>query len=296
MKNKLFYSLLLLASLQFSAFAQNKKSAESSREKSVDNIFMTWNKNTPESEMKDDVKALAEHGVTISYSDIKRNTQGEITAIKLAYSDKNGNTGSMSLNNQRPINTIRFFKQNDEVGFGEPANSGFNNDMVSSFFDPDMMKGFQFNDNGIPGQQFNFQFPNGNSFGQSSSSRVIIKKDGKKPLILENGNVIEGGDDYTLEEIEEIKKNNKPEIFDNKDFQNFNFGGNGNFQEQLQKMQAQIDQLMSQQSFAKTDKSNGSTDDEIQKAKEEAENARKEAENAKKEAKKVKSSLKTQKA
>lgn len=292
--------MLFITLLQFTLSAQNKKSAEA-KDKSDGNIYMTWNKNTPESEMNDDIKALKDHGVTISYSDVKRNSKDEITAIKVEYVDTNGNKGSLALDNQKPINTIKFYKQNDEVGFGEPSGSDFmsGNSLANGFNSNDIMKGFQFNGNedGLPGQQFHFEFPNGNSFGQSSS-KVIIKKDGKKPLVIQDGNVVEGGDDYTKEELEDIKKNNKVESFSSSD-SDYGFG---NMQEQMKKMQEQIDEMMSGQSFSKSDKSSkrksdlDSTKEEMLKAKEEMEQARKEMENAKKELQKAKSSLKTQKA
>jgi len=304
MKTKFKFLLVSLVLVAWNGFSQEKKSNAAGSTENGD-IYMTWNKNTPESEMNDDIKALAQHGVTITYSDVKRNKEGEITAIKVSYSDKNGNTGSLAMDNQKPINIIKIYKQGDEIGFGEPADSNFmGSDMAGNFFgsDKDMMKGFQFNGNGLPGQSFNFKFPNGNSFGQSSS-KIIIKKDGKKPLVIENGNVVEGGDDYTKEEIEEIKKNNQPEIMEDKDFQGLGFNGYGNLQDQMKKMQEQLDQLMEQQSFAKTDKPGKgkpqlrSPKEEMDQAKEEMEKAKKELENAKKEYEKAKSSsLKTQKA
>jgi len=298
MKNKLFLTLLLIA-LQSTLLAQSKKSTDSTNLKANDNIYMTWNKNTPESEMQDDIKALKEHGVTISYSDVKRNSNEEITAIKVTYADKNGNKGSLALDNQKPINTIRFYKQDDEVGFGEPSDSDFmsGNAMANGFNPNDMMKGFQFNGNedGLPGQQFHFQFPNGNSFGQSSS-KIMIQKDGKKPLVIQDGNVVEGGDDYTEEELEEIKKNNKVESFSG-----IGDHGFGNMEEQMKKMQQQIDEMMSRQSFTKPNKSKSksdleSTKEEMLKAKEEMQKAKEELENAKNEYQKAKSSLKSQKA
>ena len=294
MTNRLFYSLLFVVLFQFNFFAQDKKSAESSY--SNGNIYMTWNKDTPESEMNDDIKALKEQGVTISYSNIKRNSKGEITAIKVDYADAGGSTGSLSLNNQKPINVIKVYKQDGEVGFGEPSGSDFTNgnNFAYNFNPNDMMKGFQFNGNedGLPGQQFHFEFPNGSSFGESSS-KVIIKKDGKKPLVLENGNIVEGGDDYTKEEIEEIKKNNKVESFSNTEGQGF-----GNMEEQMKKMQEQLDDMLSKQSFSKSNKRKSSSEsatEEMKKATEEMKKATEELENAKKELQNAKSSLKTQK-
>jgi hypothetical protein len=300
MKNRLFYSLLFIVLFQFTLIAQDKKSTDSANKKSFDNIYMTWNKNTPESEMNDDIKALKEHGVTISYSDVKRNDKGEITAIKVDYADVGGSTGSMSLNSQKPINTIKIYKQDDEVGFGEPSYSDFGNGNNFAYgFNPnDMMKGFQFNGNedGLPGKQYHFEFPNGSSFGQSSA-KIIIKKDGKKPLVIKDGNVVEGGDDYTKEELEEIKKNNKVESFSS----HGDALGTMDMEEQMKKMQEQIDQMMSQQSFSKSfkgksDSENGSTIEEMKKATEEMKKAKEEMLKAKKELQEAKSSLKTQKA
>ncbi|MCF6129469.1 coiled-coil domain-containing protein 22 [Flavobacterium sp. AS60] len=298
MKTRLFYSLLFIVVFQFTLLAQDKKSTDSSDKKSFDNIYMTWNKDTPESEMNDDIKALKEHGVTISYSDIKRNSKGEITAIKVEYADINGSNGSMSLNSPKPINTIKIYKQDDEVGFGEPSGSDFinGNNFAYGFNPNDMMKGFQFNGNedGLPGQQYHFEFPNGNAFGESNS-KIIIKKDGKKPLVIENGNVVEGGDDYTKEELEQIKKDNKVESFSShsKAF------GNMDIEKQMKKMQEQIDQMMSQQPFSNSQKEKSdveSTTEEMKKATEEMKKAKAEMEKAKKELQNAKSSLKTQKA
>jgi hypothetical protein len=292
MKNRLFYSLVCIALFQSSIFAQDKKSSDAS-DTNFGNIVMTWNKDTPESEMKDDIKALKEHGVTITYSDVKRNSKGEITAIKVDFADKDGSKGSLSLDNQKPINTIKVYKQNGEVGFGEPAGSDFmnGNNFAYGFNPNDMMKGFPFNEDGLPGQQFHYQFPNGSSFGQSSS-KIIIKQDGKKPLVIQDGNVVEGGDDYTKEELEDIKKNNKTESFGN-------FGGQGlgNLDEQMKKLQEQMDEMS--QSFGKPGNSKSDTEsakEEMKKATEEMKKAKEELENATKELKNAKSSLKTQKA
>jgi hypothetical protein len=283
---------ILLYIVFLSCFA----SASSYSQKDIkrDNIYMTWNAKTPESEMNDDIKALKEHGVTITYSDVKRNNKGEITAIKVDFAAENGAKGTLSLEDQKPIKTIKIYKQDGEVGFGEPENEQFNwNNFSSNNFNPnDMMKGFQFNGNedGLPGQQFHFEFPEGKSFGKSSS-KIIIKKDGKKPLVIQDGEVVEGGEDYTKEEIDEIKNNNKVESYKFDDMPFFNNNENNGFgkmQEQMQRMQEQIDELMkNHKAYPKTDSKN--SDEELEKAK-------KELEEAKKELKKTKSSLKTQKA
>ena len=59
---KYFLLLTLFALHSFSGLAQNKSQSFSFDNQSAkDNVVMTWNKNTPEQEMKDDIKALKEY-------------------------------------------------------------------------------------------------------------------------------------------------------------------------------------------------------------------------------------------
>lgn len=286
---------------QTNAIAQDKKSFTwNDNQASNDNIIMTWNKNTPESEMKDDIKALAEKGITIKYSGVKRNSKDEITAIKVEYADRKGNKGKMELENQSPINTIKFFKMNDEIGFGEPSNgNGFSVNPFNGFAGGDsFMK--QFNFEGIPDMQsFNFSFPNGEGMGKSKS-KIMIQKDGKKPLVIEDGEVTEGADDYTPEEIEEIKKSHKVESFGgNGKSYNFNFNSDGenDFKSQFEKMREEMNK-MDGQSKKSSDNNEEleKTKEEMIKAKEEMMKAKEEMEKAKTELEKAKSSLKVRKA
>ena len=281
-------------------FAQEKKSFTLNEDANNDNIYMTWNKNTPESEMKDDIKALAEKGITIKYSDVKRNAKNEITSIKVDYSDRKGNKGSMNLNNQNPINTIQFFKQNDEIGFGEPSNS--NGFMVSPFNGlaggDSFMK--QFNFENLPDMQsFNFSFPEGEGMGKTKS-KIMIQKDGKKPLVIEDGEVIEGAEDYTQEEIEEIKKSHKVESFGGNG-KSYNFNFNSDSEDDIKKKFEKMREEMSKMNGSSREPSNDveeleKTKDEMIKAKEEMIKAKEEMEKAKTDLEKAKSTLKTRKA
>ena len=298
------FSFVLSAFAAFLFFQNNATAQQNpfSRNENSDNIVMTWNKNTPESEMKDDIKALAEKGITIKYSGVKRNSKDEITAIKVEYSDRKGNRGKMELENQNPITTIKFFKQDEVIGFGEPSNG---NDMFggNSFMNgfanaDDIMKQFRFNGNEGDSQSFSFSFPNDDQGIRKSKSQIKIQKDGKKPLVIEDGKVIEGGDDYSPEEIEEIKKNNRIEGLDfnndNSSDNEFDFRskeGLENFKKQMEKMQGDLNN-----SNPKSKEDFDKTKEEMIKAKEEMIKAREELEKAKKELEKSKPKLKTQKA
>lgn len=81
-----------------------------------------WNKNATEQEFKDDAKRIKELGVTLKFSKIKRNSNGEITAIKIEYKDQNGKTGMTHIQGDDPIKPIYFHKRKDKIGFGTVSN------------------------------------------------------------------------------------------------------------------------------------------------------------------------------
>jgi hypothetical protein len=243
-------AIVLLA--QNIVWAQDKNKLS---QKNVDNaVVMTWNKNTPEQEMKDDIKALKENnGVTINYSEVKRNEKGEIIAIKVSYIDQEGNTGSQSYNGKNPIDPIKFHKNKNTIGFGESNSMGmaFGNfdwkNFGEQFKAMDMDK--------LNPDNFNFNFSDNNSDKSSiskSKSKIIIKKDGKAPLIIEDGEIKEGGEGYSKEELEELKKGNsfkfnnggsmKMDLFSD-DFDSNEKNSFDDLKKQMEKMQKQLDQL-----------------------------------------------------
>jgi len=281
------YSFLLALVLPIFSFAQSENNIHK------DDIVMTWKKSTPEQEMKDDCKALAEKGITIKYSDVKRNSKEEITGIHVEYLDRKGNKGNLEYDNQKPIGTITFYKNGEEVGFGEPNNSNgiANNDFMNGFSNPqELLKQFQLGNDKDNSQSFSFSFPkDGESFGQSKS-RIQIQKDGKKPLVIEDGKVIEGGDDYSPEELDKIKSENKVEHFgfSNEDGKSNEYDFRN--QEGLDNFKKEMNKLLPN-SKSEMD----STKEEMLKAKEEMIKAKDELEKARKELEKSKVKVKTQK-
>ena len=286
MKNKLKLAVALVLTSIFSFAQTSSKSFTWDKKPSKENVVMTWNATTPEQEMKDDIKALAEYGVTIKYANVKRNDKNQITAIDVSYEDKNGSKGSLSYKNNKPIATIKFYKQDDEVGFGNPSNSFEDVMAFSDFGNGEAFKQFNFNFDNDSIPSFKFSTPGKKSI--TTKKRSIYKKDGKKPLIIENGQVVEGGDDYTAEELEKIKE----EFGTNEDdeisiFSDFNFNEQKDLSKQMEKMQEQINKLMEK---------NGLSDNkELEESKKELEKAKKELQETKKEIEKTKSSLKTKK-
>lgn len=287
MKNKLKLAVALVLTSIFSFAQTSSKSFTWNKKPSKENVVMTWNATTPEQEMKDDIKALAEYGVTIKYANVKRNDKNQITAIDVSYEDKNGSKGSLSYKNNKPIATIKFYKQDDEAGFGNPSNSFEDVMAFSDFGNGEAFKQFNFNFDNDSIPSFNFKTPENQSYIKSSK-RGVYQRDGKKTLIIEDGKIIEGGDDYTAEELEKIKEefgaNDDNEI---QMFSDFNFNEQKDLSKQMEKMQEQINKLMEK---------NGLNDNkELEESKKELEKAKKELQETKKEIEKTKSSLKTKK-
>ena len=227
-----FASLLLF--VVFHSFAQTTEN-DPVIKLLKDSYFVTWNKNTPEQQMKEDVKVFAKIGVTLKYSNVKRNESNEIIAITISYKTKIGEKGSLSYDNIKPIGDIKIYKQNNEVGFGQtpmfPASLTF-----SSSVDPEdtMMKNYK------------YSYPN----EKPSGPRIItsIQRTGKEPLIIENGKVIEGGTDYTKEEIDEVIKQSNESSTGVAGYKQFNYKkGNRDFSQQLEQIQKQLDDLKQKQ-------------------------------------------------
>jgi hypothetical protein len=227
-----FASLLLF--VVFHSFAQTTEN-DPVIKLLKDSYFVTWNKNTPEQQMKEDVKVFAKIGVTLKYSNVKRNERNEIIAITISYKTKIGEKGSLSYDNIKPIGDIKIYKQNNEVGFGQtpmfPAGLTF-----SSSVDPEdtMMKNYK------------YSYPN----EKPSGPRIItsIQRTGKEPLIIENGKVIEGGTDYTKEEIDEVIKQSNESSTGVAGYKQFNYKkGNQDFSQQLEQIQKQLDDLKQKQ-------------------------------------------------
>ncbi len=301
--------IILFFALQTSVFAQNFNQTINNN-----SVVMTWNKNTPEKEMNDDIKALkTNNGVTIKYSNIKRNDNNEIINLKIEYADNEGNSGSQEYKNKNAIPEIKFYKNNGEIGFGNPNSNSMNpNGMAFENFDfNDFQKQFSKRimiDTLGNNKNFSFDLSDENKPKINKKSKIIIQKDGRKPLVIEDGKVIEGENDYSKEEIEKIKNENKFNAEDNNGIKSFSFNLNGddldmnNLKEQIEKMQNQIQKIMPKSSenesnpkVAKPLKSDKEDlKKEMQEAKEEMMKAKKEMEEAKKELQKAKSEMKTQ--
>lgn len=132
---KYFVVLPLLAFFMFQfqmrVLAQEKSLPKvETRQQTKNVISVEIDKNSTDAEIKKYAEMLKnEYGVTLKISKVKRNSKGEITAIKVEYKDKDGRKGTSQTESDSPIQPIHFFKEMDEngkgaIGFGAPKEGG----------------------------------------------------------------------------------------------------------------------------------------------------------------------------
>lgn len=83
-------------------------------------VQMVIDKNSSDAQLKEEAAMLKkQHGVTLKFSKVKRNSNGEITSIKAEFKDKNGKSGVTHVSSDDPISPISFYKNEDgSIGFG----------------------------------------------------------------------------------------------------------------------------------------------------------------------------------
>jgi hypothetical protein len=182
-------------------------------------------KNTSDAELKQECKRVKqEHGVTLKFSKVKRNSSGEITAIKATFKDENGKKGTTQINGNDPIQPIRFFKNDSgAIGFGNGrqrdvrvirlnGSSVVEAPEAPELPDFDFDFDFDFDDQNVivveapeppePGEAIHAQEPP--MPGVPGHKSIVIQKPGKdgKPMVIIDGKVIAGADmEKVMDEI-----------------------------------------------------------------------------------------------
>ncbi|MEO5777443.1 MAG: M56 family metallopeptidase [Flavobacterium sp.] len=228
-RNSLKYALIIPALIGFILLFQIKVIAQEKEEQtftrrvqSGNEVHVVVDKNTTDAEMKNDAAELKKHyGITLKYSKVKRNGASEITGIKVEYKDKEGNKGVSQVDGREPIKPIKFYKYDNNIGFGSPRQvrvftnngSGRNEERVIELATEDSI-------NDAAGKfAFDFDFdnfeapespeapeapeapesPEALAWNDNTNSNVIIKRLGdKKPMVIINGKVL--SDDKEIKE------------------------------------------------------------------------------------------------
>lgn len=236
--------LLLSCSLGLTqiSFAQKKndKKVEKVTPQKSETIELLFDKNTSDFELQRiSEQFLAEHNMEVTFTNVKRNDNDEITSISIQYGDADGsskssymfssNTGISPMKIVKDKNSNRMSITNQGNGMINPFENGdafgnvFKNDMFQFNFNendvfknlkeinPDIFDSFKFDLDSLPnGKSFSFSFDDEKmknlkeQFGKNFDGESILSLEDfmKKKL---NG-IEPQNNDATRKELEELKK------------------------------------------------------------------------------------------
>ena len=109
---------------QVKVIAQEKQRANSRKQiTEQETVAVEINKNSTDEQLKKEAELLKkEHNIKLKFSKVKRNSAGEIVAIKVEYNDAKGSKGVSQYSGDEPIKPIRFYKNDDgAIGFANDS-------------------------------------------------------------------------------------------------------------------------------------------------------------------------------
>lgn len=332
-RNAWKYSIILPVLIGFVMLFQIKTIAQEkigntvlSQTNPKEEVRLVIDKNTSDADLKREAQRLREnYGVTLKYSKIKRNENGEITGIKVEFKDKKGNKGVSQVAGNEPITPIHFYKNEEAIGFGKPRGMRVYANVPGMKTDDKEPFVFHFDGDSLAEvSDFNFDFdfempehpefpempelPEAFAWHDVDKANILIRKGSQKPLVIINGKVI--SDDSEIEKaIEEAEAKGEFNIKietdgDGEDKQVFINGediakirGNAmkNAQIQIQRMKPEMRQQLSK-SRALVRKEMLRAREEMEKARPEMERARREMELSKPDMEKAKAEMEKAKA
>lgn len=116
----LFQGLVLASAITFlptTTFSQNNRLQQLSQPKN-NSFELRIDKAMTDAQLKQDEMDAKKFDFEVSFTGVKRNDKKEITAIKIAYKDKDGNSGNYNVASDAPIAPISIIKQFDGTGKG----------------------------------------------------------------------------------------------------------------------------------------------------------------------------------
>ena len=144
MNVKMVFQGLVLASaiifLPTTTFAQNNRFNQLSQQKN-NSFELRIDNSMTDAQLKQDETDAKKFDFEVTFSGVKRNDKKQITAIKIAYKDQDGNSGNYNVSGEMPIKPISIKKQFDGTGKGliNIESGASQNDIFANRFD---MKGF----------------------------------------------------------------------------------------------------------------------------------------------------------
>ena len=197
-RNSLKYVLIIPALIgfillfQIQTIAQEKNSVVAFASP-INEVKVKIDKNSSEEKLKQEAKRLKEeHGITLKCSKVKRNSNGEITEIKVEYKDKNGNKGTSHIKGDEPIEPFVFFKSdNNLLGFSKAKNNNIvlKNGAVVVNSDFQNLKGFAKLDS-LKHSDIAYGIGIDENFDFDMDNHTITVTSGNNPQVIVNGKVI----------------------------------------------------------------------------------------------------------
>lgn len=274
---------------QVNVIAQEKHSTVNAEVISTKDISVVIDKNSTDQQLKEASEQAKAQGVTLKFSKVKRNSAGEIVAIKAVYKDQNGNSGTSQINGDEAIKPMRFFKDDHgAIGFGTAKKirifKNGNQDNKDGNDDGEIIISTDFAE--APEAPEAAEIPEGVEAPEAPEApepptpadkhkKVIIKKfkdkNGKISMTV-NGETVDIDVDKIVDEA--LAGLNFSFDFDSDDAQE-------NAQEQMKRAKIQIERMRPQMERAKREMERSRP--EMEDAKRELEDAKRDMENAKRE-------------
>ena len=215
-RNSWKYTMIVPALIAFIFLFQIKTVAQEKRDNSAVALaigFVT-DKNATDEEMKNDTQTLKEQGIDYKFSNVKRNDQGEIIAIKIKYKTKDGQSGAVAYSSNEPINPIYFNSRDGQVGFSTTKPKLMNGNQNVTIYTSEVA-----NESEEPSATIELTQalvpeppapPTPPNASNRTDKRIIIKKiekSGDKPIIIVDGVRFEDGnvDDIDAETIDKVE-------------------------------------------------------------------------------------------
>ncbi len=133
----------------------------------LDDVIITIDNKTTDTNLKEIKAMLEEHGITATFSKIRRNESGELTSIRIALEDGTGSQTISEFSSSQPISKLTFGLKDGSLFINQGDKP---NDMMSAFNFPNITLGFPADS--LFGQNFkgfNFQ----DFFGNSNDSLFL---------------------------------------------------------------------------------------------------------------------------
>jgi hypothetical protein len=192
-------SYVLLCLLSFNVFqAQNK--LQKLENKSKNGFVLSIDKNMTDEDLKKDQIDAKEYDFEVTFSGVKRNDKKEITAIKITYKDKDGNSGNYNVDQSSAIDMIKLSKKYDFNGKGSISITTGNNDILANNFGWENLREMPFDND------FMQQLPNGfnlDNLKEKFQLQLNDNMDGNMKIFKFDGNDLENNPDLKLEEEKE---------------------------------------------------------------------------------------------